>query len=368
MASDWIGSRVLILGGTGFIGRHMVKYLLKNELTSKIRVVDKTPVEMAWMNEEHKAFMEKVEFVQVNLNQPTSCPKAFDSDDGEFDVVINLAAETKFGQYDGVYEESILKVGINCSREAAKRNIKKYIELSTGQVYSYDKKASKEDSKLSPWTGIAKYKLQLEEELAKIEGLNYIILRPAIVYGIGDKTGLTPRLVIGAVYRELQEKMKLLWTADLNMHTVHVEDVCHAIWFVINHGQLREVYNVVDKSQSTQGSITELVCSIFHIEHDYFGSVMSNLAKLNLSDAVEESNDKHTGPWSELCKREDIQHTPLSPYLDQELLYNKHLRLDGSKLEKLGFELVHPEVREQSLKEVVEDYITMKIFPKSVKP
>lgn len=31
-----------------------------------------------------------------------SCPKAFDSEDGEFDVVINLAAETKFGQYDGV--------------------------------------------------------------------------------------------------------------------------------------------------------------------------------------------------------------------------------------------------------------------------
>lgn len=38
-----------------------------------------------------------------------------------------------------VYEESILKVGINCAKEAAKRNIKRYIELSTGQVYSYDK-------------------------------------------------------------------------------------------------------------------------------------------------------------------------------------------------------------------------------------
>ena len=33
--------RVLVLGGTGFVARHFVKYLVDNDLASKIRVADK---------------------------------------------------------------------------------------------------------------------------------------------------------------------------------------------------------------------------------------------------------------------------------------------------------------------------------------
>lgn len=36
-----------------------------------------------------------------------------------------------------------------------------------------------------------------------------MIVRPAIVYGIGDRLGLTPRLIVGAVYAHLKEKMKV---------------------------------------------------------------------------------------------------------------------------------------------------------------
>lgn len=38
---------------------------------------------------------------------------------------------------------------------------------------------------------MARFKLQVEEDLATIPGLNYVILRPAIVYGIGDKNGIS---------------------------------------------------------------------------------------------------------------------------------------------------------------------------------
>ena len=51
--------------------------------------------------------------------------------------------------------------------------------------------ASDETDKVKPWTQIAKYKLQAEEELRKIAGLNLIIVRPAIVYGPGDVAGIS---------------------------------------------------------------------------------------------------------------------------------------------------------------------------------
>jgi nucleoside-diphosphate-sugar epimerase len=44
--------------------------------------------------------------------------------------------------------------------------------------------------KVEPWTYIAKFKRQVEEELHNIPGLNFTVVRPAIVYGIGDRHGL----------------------------------------------------------------------------------------------------------------------------------------------------------------------------------
>lgn len=48
----------------------------------------------------------------------------------------------------------------------------------------------KEDDSAEPWTYIAKHKLQVENELKNIPGLKYTVLRPAVIYGIGDRTGL----------------------------------------------------------------------------------------------------------------------------------------------------------------------------------
>ncbi|XP_031573743.1 uncharacterized protein LOC116307614 [Actinia tenebrosa] len=359
--------RVIILGGLGFVGRNLVCYLVENNLCSKIRAVDKVPPQTAWLNDRQKeAFANScVEFKSANLRNPGSVEKAF-LDDGDFEFCFNCAGETKYGQIKEVYEDGIYKLSINCAKEAAKRNIKRYIELSTAQVYNCDKKEKEEESKLSPWTGLGQCKLMVEKELAKIEGLKYVIVRPAIIYGIGARQGITPRLIIGAVYKQLKESMKLLWTKDLKMNTVHVYDVCQALWHLTDHGDDGEVYNLCDKADSSQGSITSLVCEIFGIEHNYFGTVLSNLARVNMESTVEESNEKHLAPWSQACEKDGIQATPLSPYLDQELLYDKHLFIDGTKIEKTGFAYKYAEPTVDALREIVQDYVKQGLFPPSL--
>lgn len=59
------------------------------------------------------------------------------------------------------------------AKEAAKRNVKCFVELSTGAIYKCDATPSKETAKLRPWLKLAKYKLQAENELKKIEGYVY---------------------------------------------------------------------------------------------------------------------------------------------------------------------------------------------------
>lgn len=184
--------RFLILGGTGFIGRHLVDYLLKSNVASKIRVVDKVPPQMAWLNNTHKEVYEHpaVEFKSANLINPASCKAAFELPEGSFDFVINLAAETKINLPDCVYEEGILKLSRNCAREALEHHPKRYIELSTGHMYAEGKKPSREHFPLEPWTIAAQLKLAVEQDLGEMKDLDYVILRPAIVYGIADKHGI----------------------------------------------------------------------------------------------------------------------------------------------------------------------------------
>ena len=74
--------------------------------------------------------------------------------------------------------------------------------------------------------------------------------------------------------------------------------------------------------------------------------------QLHMAGATEDCNEKHLTPWSQACSRDGISNTPLSPYLDRELLYNNHLRVNGSKIEQTGFSYSIPRPTKELLKEV----------------
>ncbi|XP_053695037.1 uncharacterized protein LOC128742637 [Sabethes cyaneus] len=360
-------AKVLILGGCGFIGRHLVHYLIVNDLAERIKVVDKTPPQMAWLNPQHaETFASaKVEYVSANLINAASCQNAFKTDDpAGWDYVINCAAETKPGQTDPVYQEGIVKLTLNCANEAVKYHVKRFVELSTGSMCSNENVPQKEDCPVEPWTMVGKYKALTEQELAKVDGLNYTIFRLPICYGIGDKKGLTPRIIIASIYRYLQEPMKLLWTGSMKLNVVHVEDVCGALWELIQNEQtVRETINICDDSDATQEAISNLLAEIFDIETDYWGILMSSMTKMDMAGAVEEINDKHLGPWAEMCQIDGVSNTPLTPYMDHELLLYKHLHLDNSKMKSYGYQLKHPIIQREYLVEIIKDFIALNQFP-----
>ncbi|ORX43849.1 NAD(P)-binding protein [Hesseltinella vesiculosa] len=362
---------VLILGGTGFIGRHMTKYLVDNQLASYVRVADKMLPQTAYLSKEHQQAFDKIHFKQANLSQPAAIAQCFDRDDNtQFDYVFNLAGESKYSQADMVYQERIVSVNVNCAKEAAKRKVKAYVVLSTAEVYDSDQVASKEQSKVKPWTSLAKFKYQAEQEMKKIDGLNLIIIRPALVYGPFAQTGLTPRLIIGRVYEYLKEEMTLLWSKDLKVNTVHVQDVVRACWHLAEWYPTRKaqdqtpVFNLADKQDTDQETINTLLRQIFNIKTGYHTSIVSTFAKLNLKSVVEDVNEKHLEPWANILKESGVQYSPLSPYLDPELLYNNALSVDGSAIERdTGFTYSVPKLTKDRLQEVIDNFKELNLWP-----
>jgi len=359
---------VLILGGLGFIGRNLVEYLVDNNLVGRIRVADKVLPDLAGLTEKQtKIFKGEgsvVDFKQANLAREAMVAKVFETD-YKIDYVFNLAGETKYSQTDEVYKENILDVSITCGKAAAKYGVKRFIEVSTSQVYTADKKPSAEDAKIKPWTKLAKAKSEAEEELKKIPGLDLIIVRPAIVYGPGDLLGVTPRIICAAVYKYLNENMDFLWDKELKMHTVHVQDVCSALWFLTQHGNSKDIFNLADSGDTDQGTIAKLLESIFSIKSSFMGTIKTKLATsvVSMKAVAETANEKHLKPWSDLCKQQDITNTPLTPYLDEELLYNNAYSIDGSKITTLGFQYKYPQITEETIRQTIKGFQALGYFP-----
>ncbi|CAG2167442.1 unnamed protein product [Oppiella nova] len=295
-----------------------------------------------------------------------SCRKAFEDDIG-FDFVINLASETRCGHSDAVYEEGVYKLSINCAKEAAKQRVKRFVEISSAEFECESTTGLQESSpQLKPLTPLAKYKLKVENELKEIQDLDYVVLRPALVYGMGDRISLMPRIVISCVYKYLNESMKLLWQKDHKLHTIHVQDLCSAVWFCCLNGKPNDIYNVVDMGDTTQGSLNQILCDIFDIHCDYWGNNMSKIIvkSKGIEELVEEINEKHLLGWSELCGQHNITNTPINPYLYKEMLQNYSLCLNGEKLKSLGFTHKRPKMTKELILEIIKDYMEMQLFPK----
>ena len=210
--------------------------------------------------------------------------------------MFNLASETKYDQDQLIYEERVVEVARVVIEEAKKHSgLKRIFDISTAQIYAHGGKLVNESSKIKPWTGIAEAKLKVEGLWAQ-SGLPYVILRAAIVYGPGDLNGLMPRITIARVYKYLGSRMKFLWGGDLKLNTVHVNDVCSALWHLTTHGETAKIYNLADKNDTDQKKLNDLLESLFGIKTGFVNAVACKFAKLNLQSASPQTSQRFIHP------------------------------------------------------------------------
>ncbi|PSN63420.1 NAD dependent epimerase/dehydratase family protein [Corynespora cassiicola Philippines] len=364
---------VLIIGGLGYTGRFLAKYLYDNKLASEIRLVDKHLPELAWLAPEFKEVCSRERFIQADASREQSLPRIFDRENGkEFDYVFNCGGETRFSQDDEVYKMRSLGLSMTMGKEAAKRKVKCFIEISTGMVYKPESAPRKETDKLKPWNKLAKWKLQAEEDLAQIDGLNLLVMRMAHVYGPYTSKYLSTCLCMARVYQFLGKEMRWLWKEDLRTNTVHIDDVVRALWtgvewYVKVPPPRRPVptFNIVDHGNTSQGVTAKLMHDTFNIETGFHGTLISAFARLNLDHVVDEVNDETLDPWADLQTKAGIsQSTPLSPFMEKELLKDADLSMDGSLFEKeTGFKYQREKMTKVEVDEMIESYRTMGWWP-----
>jgi len=128
-----------------------------------------------------------------------------------------------------------------------------------------------------------------------------------------------------------------------------------------------DIFNLADSNETDQGIVNKFLENIFKIETSFMGNLKSKLATtVAMKTVAETANEKHLKPWSDLCKASSIANTPLTPYLDEELLYNNATSIDGSKITTTGFVYKYPQMTEESLREIITCFVDLGYFPKNL--
>ncbi|MFA5029988.1 MAG: NAD-dependent epimerase/dehydratase family protein [Patescibacteria group bacterium] len=168
-------ARILVTGGAGFIGSHLVDALIKKN--HHVTVVDDLSVG------KRKFVNGKAAFCKIKI-QSALLKTVFQK--GKFDYVFHLAAQKNL-QYSKSHPvedaETNILGSLNVITESVKHHVKKIVFYSTAAVYnSNDTPPNRESDVENPATpyGIAKYTI---EKYLQASQMNYSIMRLSNVYG-----------------------------------------------------------------------------------------------------------------------------------------------------------------------------------------
>ncbi|KAG9014997.1 hypothetical protein FRB94_007069 [Tulasnella sp. JGI-2019a] len=395
---------VLILGGLPTAARHLTALLLPEHgdpLVSHVRIVDKYSIVPAttYLGSSFTEIIKNplLQYQQANLLSTATVTKVFDPPEGwePFSYVFDCTGDITFDRPNEIQRDQTARLAYSLGLESARRKVAAHVRLTHG-FYETEKKPAEEKDDLKPIGSRGVWWHEAIRMLGGIPDLNLAVIRAATIYGPHNLTGLiTPRLTMGRVYQHLNEEMKYLWSGDLRINTVHLEDIAGAMWAVaewmkavgrakaielagesigfraLENASLLEgleghlpkgsdpvvpLFNLVDDSDSTQESLGKAIAELFGIKFGFYGFIVNTKIKMDFDNMVEEINGKHVEAWTDICMKSDppMINPILQAYIDGYMLTKSAVAYKGDKIKNVvGYKLKRPKLDTQTLKEVL---------------
>ncbi len=176
--------KVLVTGGTGFIGSHLVRLLLKKGYA--VRALYRSEISTSFTTEE----TERIEWVQGNVLDILSLEKLMSG----IDVVFHCAAMVSF---DARQRDELMQTNVegtaNIINMMLDHGVDHIVHLSSvaalGRNSNSEKIAEDADwvtSKYNSQYAVSKYRSEMEVWRGVAEGLKAVVVNPGIVLGKGN--------------------------------------------------------------------------------------------------------------------------------------------------------------------------------------
>ena len=237
-------TQVLLIGGSGFIGSHMLD-ILDHDATVILDLKEPD-------------FPCKSQYISGDIRNPDDVKKAFSS--RSFDVVINLAAEHKdFGLTRDQYFATNEGGTKNILAAAEQFGVQKFVFYSSVAIYGSLKEPSNEDTKPNPDNDYGASKLAAEmaiEKWAKQSTAHQaLVLRPTVVYGERNTAN---------VYRLINQiksgRYFNVGKGDNVKSVAYVKNLVDATFFLM--GEMTSGVSVFNYADEPHNSVKELSVTI----------------------------------------------------------------------------------------------------------
>jgi len=263
--------RILLTGGSGFLGNFVKKELLKKGVDEKNITIPR--------------------FKEIDLREKQNCKKAVKNQD----IIIHLAAKVGgigFNQQKpGELFYDNLVMGVHLMEEARKAGVKKFVAIGT--ICCYPKFTPVPFKEKDLWNGypeetnapygLAKKMLLVQSQAYRQQyGFNSIFLLPVNLYGPGDNFDPKSSHVIPALIKKVADAKKTgknyieVWgTGKATREFLYVEDAARGIVLATEKYNKPDPVNLGSGMEISIKELANLICKLMNFK----GKIKWNTSK-----------------------------------------------------------------------------------------
>jgi len=255
--------KIIVIGSNSFSGSHFVDLLLDKTNYNIIgisRSPEKKEMFLPYKNNNNSS---RFIFHQLDLNKDMDKILSL-IDEHQAEYVVNFASQSMVGQSwdnpDHWYNTNVISTVKLTNALKNKTFLKKYVHISTPEVYGSCSGSVKENNPFNPSTPYAGSRATADDfiqMLIKQFKFPAVFTRVANVYGPGQQLfKIIPRTII---YTKIGKKIPLHGGGHARRSFIHIKDVCEATLQIMEKAKPGEIYHL---STDNLISIKDLVTKI----------------------------------------------------------------------------------------------------------
>ncbi|MFT8469880.1 dTDP-glucose 4,6-dehydratase [Oenococcus sp.] len=272
---------ILVTGGAGFIGSNFIHYMLHKYPDYNLIDLDLLTYAGNLHNFDDIKDNPHHIFVHGNIRNAELVDYLFKTYD--FDAVVNFAAESHVDRsilHPELFVQTNVEGTVNLLQTAKKYGIKKFLQVSTDEVYGSLGKSGyfNEETPLAPNSPYSASKAAADLEVRafyETYGLNVNITRTSNNYGPYQ---FPEKLIPLMVTNGMTGKQLPIYGDGENIRDwLYVEDHGRAIDLVLHNGKPGEIYNVGGHNEKTNNQIVHLIVDNLGLSADRIKYVADRL-------------------------------------------------------------------------------------------
>lgn len=240
------------------------------------------------------------------------------------DYFVNFAAQSMVGESwdnpeDWFRTNVVSTVMLHNRLRKSYGNLKRYVHITTPEVYGSTRGWIKEDTAYNPSTPYAVSRAAGDMSLKTFVdayGFPAVFTRAANVYGPGQQLyRIIPRAIL---YFRLGQKLQLHGGGHSERSFIHIDDVSDATWRVMTDGKVGETYHISTDAIISVRGLIELICQRMGVDFEDVVEISGDRLGKDAAYMLDSTKIRETLGWSDAVSLETGLDTCIS-WVDENI-------------------------------------------------